>query len=121
MVISSGLIILWLSLSCILPYGLIVIYANLRFNYYNVHYDYSNWRAPAVRSDVPPPKFSWTEHHLVWIALFESFLHIAYWSLAYHVRETLEFYTFEMMILYSLMTFLPLLTSLQFVFCYLQK
>ena len=119
MLVSTASIIIWLSLSCLLTYVVIAFYTNLRLNYYDIYYDYSDRSKYSVRKANPPPNFSWTESHLIWIALIETILHITYWSFFYHVRDTLPLYTFELQIIYCLLTFVPLLQSLQFNFSFL--
>jgi hypothetical protein len=113
MLVSTASIIIWLSLSCLLTYVVIAFYTNLRLNYYDIYYDYSDRsKYSGVRKANPPPNFSWTESHLIWIALIETIMHITYWSFVYHVRDTLPLYTFELQIIYCLLTFVPLLQSL---------
>jgi hypothetical protein len=120
--VPAASIIVWLSLSCLLTYVLIAFYINLRLNYHSYYYYYPDPKKySSVRKENPKPNFSMTEHHLIWATLLEMMLHIAYWSFAYHVRDTLSLYTFELQIIYSLLTFVPLLTSLQFYFSYLEK
>ena len=122
MLVSTASIIIWLSLSCLLTYTVIAFYTNLRFNYYEIYYDYSDrTKYSGVRKQNPPPHFSWTESYLIWIALIETMLHITFWSFVYHVRETLPLYTFELQIIYCLLTFIPLLNSLQFNFSFMEN